>query len=52
MILFGQYEFKTEGLELSPYMKIFELCASFVFVTILMNIIVSLMSEIYGQQMS
>jgi len=33
-------------------MKIFSLFASFVLLTILMNIIVSLMNETYGQQMS
>jgi hypothetical protein len=33
-------------------MKIFSISASFVLMTILMNIIVSLMNETYGQQMS
>ena len=52
MILYGEYDFKFEGKELTPFMKIFSICASFVLVTILMNIIVSLMNETYGQQMS
>ena len=33
-------------------MKFFSICTSFVLLTILMNIIVSLMNETYGQQMS
>jgi len=52
MILYGEYEYKHEGDELSSFMKIFSLFASFVLLTILMNIIVSLMNETYGQQMS